>query len=107
MNATLKSKQDSLSKIEDTKTAILVSAEDPNTPYLLDLSNPMNIKSSILKKESHAERFNLFAEMLPDEEGAVISCKSLNMACLEAQLILKMFLSTFGPAAAQNVGVAP
>ena len=29
VNATLKSKQDSLLKIEDTKIAILVSAEDP------------------------------------------------------------------------------
>jgi len=83
-------------KIQDTLLAVLVSAEEPDVPFLLDMSDPLEIGSSELKGERNAERFNLFAEMLPDEDGPSISIKSINMACLEAQFIMKMFLSTFG-----------
>ena len=85
MTATRKSQQDTLKKLinddKAKKTAVYVRSDAPHTPYLLDTSNPRHVKSWLLEKESHVEKFNLFADILTREVDRV---RVLEMGGLEA-----------------------
>ena len=62
-------KLDAVAKLDDLvekNTIICVKREDIGTPYLLDTTDPMNVKTSILMQEGRIEQFSLLKELLPD-----------------------------------------
>ena len=67
-------------------------------PFLLHVDDPISIKTEVILEQKTTDTFDLFRELLSETEGSLITCKPLNQSTIEAQLISRMFCSTFGGA---------
>ena len=74
---------------------------------MLDVTDPMDIQTEAILEEKSVEKFDLFRELLAESEGSEITCKKLNIGTIEAQLVSRMFCSTFGGPAAGGLFGGP
>ena len=101
-------KLDAVAKVEDVRMKnmiICVKREDIGTPYLLDTTDPMDVKTSILMSEGQMEQFSLLKELLPDPQAPLFQRIVMNQKELETRMITRMFNNCFERAGYNNAKI--